>query len=134
MSRVNLTDTIPEVIATLADRNIGAITVLIFMSSEATNIDPQNTFGALGPILLLDSFEIYGSRIWMLYKDVCGEDIIKTIAMLRATQLGILDMEDLHHAIDHRGEGVDVVAILAKVKDELLDFDRMPTTNKPTTL
>ena len=34
---------------------------------EKPHIDPDSAFGAIGLVLLLDTFEIYGSDIWVFY-------------------------------------------------------------------
>ncbi|MCK5602395.1 hypothetical protein KAR91_11010 [Candidatus Pacearchaeota archaeon] len=83
-------------------------------------LDPQTAFGGLDCLLSLDTHAIYGASVWMIYKDVCQEDIVKTIAALRAVQLGLLD-EDKHiHAIQNRGKGIDVDGL---VKERLPSFD-----------
>ena len=51
----------------LSEENPGAINVLI----QWIESDPM----ALLAILILDSKRLYGSHIWMVYKDVCSEDI-----------------------------------------------------------
>ena len=58
----------------------------------------------------------------MLYKDVCKEDIVKTVAMLRANQLGILQKDKLIHAIDNYGNGINVDELHTQVKDQLPSF------------
>ena len=37
--------------------------------------------------LKLDDYGIYGSRIWMCYKDLCGEDIDKLYDLLKNNKL-----------------------------------------------
>jgi hypothetical protein len=88
MSRIELTDSGIDVISKLSDGNPGAINVMMQMFHEAGDIDPDNILGGLGSIMLLDTFEIYGSNIWILYKDKCGSDLRKMIMIIRATQLG----------------------------------------------
>ena len=81
--------------------------------------------GGFGSILQMDSLGIYGSRIWCLYKDVCGESIPKAIAMLRAYQMGQLagvTKEALLHGIDNRGAGLNVDAAVAAVQKALPGF------------
>lgn len=73
---------------------------------------------------MMDTLGIYGSRIWMLYKDVCGEDLVKTIAILRSYQLGFLNEVELNFAIDNYGRGVDVDRLMEKVTDHLTNFNK----------
>ena len=122
MAKIQLTDTPQSAIVKMVEGNPGAISVCMKMLAEAPDIDPQAAFGGLGSILFMDTLEIYGPRIWMLYKDVCGEDMVKTLGMLRAVQLGITARETLMHAIDNCGEGLDVDAALVAVKERLVDF------------
>ena len=74
-------------------------------------------------VLNMDTLEIYGSEIWMLYKDVCKENIVHTIAMLRAFQLGIVGKVSLKTAINNYGEGIDLDKILVSVTERLPDFN-----------
>lgn len=110
-------------VTTMAEGNPGALRVLFeFMKFEPL-IDPDNLMGGLGKILALDDLGVYGSRIWMLYKDVCGEDIGRTSALLRARQLGIISSDVLRNAIENYGEGVDVEIAVASVQKELPKFN-----------
>lgn len=48
----------------LSEGNAGALNVLMQLMQD----NPMQIF-------ICDSKRLYGSRIWMLYKDICGEDI-----------------------------------------------------------
>lgn len=116
---ISLTDTLATAAVKLSKGNPGAVTVIMRLATESHVIDPDCAFGALGPILDLDSYGIYGPRIWMLYKDVCGQSVTNTLALLRAVQLGFLPEQQLHHAIDNRGDGIDVPALVKQVAERL---------------
>jgi len=93
-------------------------------------IDPQQVFKGLGPILFLDTLKIYGPRIWMLYKDACKENLIHVLGMLRAVQLGLVDDSVLDFAIDNMGEGLDIDAAMKQVRERLDQFcatDELPS-------
>jgi hypothetical protein len=80
--------------------------------------------GPYGPILALDSHGIYGPHIWILYKEICGESIPRTIAILRAVQLGFLKEQDLLDEIKgietfKPALKVDVPTMVAKVRERL---------------
>jgi hypothetical protein len=62
---------------------------------EGPEIDRLDWTKGFGPILDMDELGIYGSRIWILYKDFNGEDLPRMIASLRAVQLGLLSQDDL---------------------------------------
>lgn len=106
----------------MCDGNPGALTVMMAMLTRGDEIDPGSFAGGLLAILSMDTRGIYGSRIWMLYKDVCGEDLVDTMALIRAVQLGILSGAQLDHAIDHYGEGIEVESTVAAVKATLSRF------------
>ena len=78
------------------------------------------------PVLSLDTLGFYGSRIWMLYKDVCAENLSRMLAVLRANQLGFLTDEQLHHAVDNDGAGINVPALCARVVAKLPNFQLTP--------
>ncbi len=121
-TRIVLDDTGMDATMKLAEGNPGAVTAVCEMAMKVSGIDPDDAFGPFGPILALDSLGIYGPRIWMFYKDVCGQDVTKCLALLRGVQLGFLDDAKLDHVIDHRGEGIDIDDILKKVKIRLPRF------------
>lgn len=122
--RIKLEDSVMDMIMKVGEGNPGAISVMSQMIQEGARIDPQSFFGSFSGILSLDNHGIYADRIWMLYKDVCGESIVNTLAFLRAVQLGKLSEADMNKAIDNRGEGIDVDDILETVMNELENFNR----------
>jgi len=124
------TDSIMTAVAKLSGGNFGAMSVCTQLFARGAEIDPKGIPG-FGPLLLLDSLHIYGSRIWLLYKDICGEDVVMTLACLRGWQLGIINQRDLIKAIDNaeggnRAHNLDLPAILAAVKEQLGDFGNAP--------
>lgn len=122
--RIGLNDTMMLALQKMAGGNPGAITVMMEMVKESPKIDPQRLMGGLGPILSLDSEDIYEERIWMLYKDLCGQDIVKTLACLRASQLGIITTTQLSKSINGQDKSFNADDILKKVKERLEDFDK----------
>jgi hypothetical protein len=126
MARIKLTMTPFEALFVVVEGNPGALSVCMDLLQHAQAIDPDAALGGLGTLLTFDEERIYGSRIWMFFKDVCGGDIGKMLAVLRADQLGQLagvTREKISHAIDNRGVGLDVDAAVAAVKERLPDFD-----------
>jgi len=120
--RIQLTDSTMDVAMKMSEGNPGALTVIMSLLRDAAKIDPDNWMPGLGEVLSLDSMGIYGSKIWMLYKDVCGEDLVKMCAVMRARQLGIVPLESIIHAIDNMGDGIDVDDLLKQVKERLPAF------------
>jgi len=121
-TRIELSDTIQDIVVKLAEGNPGALSVCVQMLTETEKIDPDAILKGLSGLLMLDTLGIYGSEIWILYKDVCGEDITDTIAILRGFQLGIVTENQLHYAIQNRGNGLDINDVLNQVKKQLPNF------------
>jgi hypothetical protein len=106
----------------MTEGNPGATSVCMELIEKEKTIDKDSAIPGLGSLLSLDAYAIYGADIWMLYKDVCGKDIEKTIAALRSCQLGFTSFIDLKHAIAHYGEGLELDKIVVQVKERLPNF------------
>lgn len=63
--RIKPGDSVPVALYKMSDGNAGAISLLMDLLKEENGIVY---------ILKLDSLNIYGSKIWEIYKDVCQED------------------------------------------------------------
>jgi hypothetical protein len=123
-SRITLSDTGLSACMKMADGNPGAISVLAQALRQGGDIDPDAFMGGMGAILAMDTHKIYGPRIWMLYKDVCNQDLRVMLALLRSVQLGFLSDSEFDHAIDNYGEGLDIPVLVAKVEEKLPAFQR----------
>lgn len=121
-TRITLEMTAKDVIVAMGGGVPGALTVCMSIMEEGSKIDPQNLMGGLGALLNMDTLGVYEHRIWMFYKDVCGENLEKMLGMLRANQLGFVSAEILNNAIDNRGQGIDVNDLFDKVKERLPEF------------
>ena len=118
--RIQLDDTFMDIMMKLSDGNPGAIHVLSELFEKSAEIDRLSAWGAYTGAIGLDTTGIYGSEIWVLYKDICNQDIECVLAVLRAIQLGITRRSDVFSAI-RDGSGLDVQSILKNVKDQLGD-------------
>jgi hypothetical protein len=115
-----------QVVIAMAGGNPGALNVCVRILKEGGVIDPDDAFGGLGTILALDALGIHEERIWLLYKDVCRQDLAKMIAVLRARQLGQLagaTEAAINHAMDHGGQGLDLDKILDAVQAKFPRFN-----------
>lgn len=127
MGRIKLEDDVRTAIIKLGGGNPGGLTVcmnIIKYIVENPSLGLNEGF-----LLLLDDFEIYESDIWVLFKDICGQDIGQTINVISATQQSILSKEELRLAIvngrESRKCGLDLNYIndqLAKLTKEDLDI------------
>lgn len=130
MSRITLTDDAANAVFKLAEGNPGAIRVCCEMLLHGSAIDPDACFGPWAHLLALDTSEIYGPRIWRLFKDICDSDLVKVIGLLRSVQLGYLGESALRAAIDgsaHLPEG-EVTALVDRVREHLPRFCGAATT------
>ena len=121
-TRLSLKDTMIEACMKMSDGNPGALRVCSDLINYGGLIDTDSAFGGFSNVMDLDSLGVYGGRIWMLYKDVCGESLWKMIAVLRANQLGIIDENGICHAIDNRGDGIDIEKCINEVTNRLTGF------------
>ena len=137
MSRIQLEDTVITMFTKMCDGNPGALTALMAIFKEAPTIDPQSALGGLGPILIMDDLGVYGSHIWLLFKDICKQDTRMMVAIIRAYQMGFLAESDLKNAIqacegkrsfgtEAPGHSLDVPALVAKVEEALVEFQKAP--------
>ncbi len=119
--RIQLTDTTQDVVVKLSDGNPGCMNVCVKILRDSAKIDPQSA-GPLFTLLTFDTLGIYGSRVWMLYKDVCKENLTDTLGVMRGFQLGIITAPQLNHAIDNYGDGLDVKDVVTQVRERLSEF------------
>lgn len=126
--RITLEDTLESALTKMSEGNPGALNTLMEIFTKNPKIDPNDFMQGLGPILSLDSFGIYGTDIYILHNDICERDIVKTLAVLRAVQLGFFKREilkDACHRQDRSGKSiVPVEELYAKVKERLPNFNK----------
>lgn len=123
--KIQLEDNLLSMASKMSEGNPGALFVIMEIITHGSEIDPDcGPLGPIAPVLDLDMLEIYGPRIWMLYKDVCGENLRTMCAVLRAWQLGFTTERAIKSAVDNYGEGIDVSALVAQVEDRLPNFQK----------
>lgn len=121
-TRLGLNDDMMSAIVKLSDGSPGAFAVCTHIAARVESVDPDNTLGVYGPLFSFDTYNIYGPKIWVLYKEVCNENIVKTIACLRACQLGLMTIRTLKHAIANHGDGINCNQVLLDVQGRLPAF------------
>ena len=77
---------IMDMMMVMSEGNPGALTVLMQMMQNPTSIFD---------VLLLDSLDIRGSKIWMLYSDSCGKNTGKFNRTLMALRCGAYSQEEI---------------------------------------
>ena len=118
--KISMNDTPMQIVMKLADGNPGAIRVCAQLLGDTT--DPDNFLGGMGNLLALDSHGIYGSNIWMLFKDVCHQNVVGMVTVLRAVQLGFYSESDLWKAIDGTIK-LQIEPLYLSVKQHLPNFN-----------
>ena len=124
-NKLGLEDSGMDVLYKLSEGNPGALTVCMEVLKKGAEIDPDAFGGGLLQLLVFDTLGIYGSRIWMLYKDVCESNLVSMLGVMRAWQLGFITQSQLNWAIDNRGDGLDVKQAVSQVKERLPSFGHM---------
>jgi hypothetical protein len=120
--RLQLNHSLPDILWEMSKGNPGAASVLIRLFAEGSTIDPHDAFGGMGSIMALDSHDIYESNIWLLYKDVCGENLSKMVALLRAVQLGYLSEAELRLMLRNKPTKKTLDALFKQVTGRLERF------------
>jgi hypothetical protein len=96
---------VPDAVAKIAEGNIRAAVCIMDLMKHSEEIDPLSYLKVIGPVMLLDSLGIYGPNV--CNKDVCEQNHARMLAVLRATQLGMLSSEALLEVSNrqYRNEG-----------------------------
>lgn len=93
-------DKVVDIMVKMSHGNPGAAVVLGQLIQQGTKMDADNVFGGFGSVITLDELGIYGSEIWILYKNICDENARKMVVLLRAAQLGIQNINEIYDVID----------------------------------
>lgn len=89
----------------LAEGNPGAINVIANLCKHYESLDPYNVFKEMAPLVFFAEQDITGPAIWMLYKDVCKEDLKNVVIVMRAYQMGLLSAEELKERVHNTRYG-----------------------------
>jgi hypothetical protein len=97
---------VPDAVAKIAEGNIGAAVCIMDLMKHSEEIDPLSYLKVIGPVMLLDSLGIYGPNVWVIFK-TSEQNHARMLAVLRATQLGMLSSEALLEVSNrqYRNEG-----------------------------
>lgn len=127
MSKITLADNAMSAVIKMCEGNPGAMTALMEVVKYGEQVDPNDFMGGLEKILALDTLEIYGTDIYVLWNDICDRNTSKMIAVLRANQLGFISgqiLKDACHRQDRSGRDIiPVEELYSKVIERLPDFD-----------
>lgn len=117
---------VQDAVLAMCRNDAGPIIACMELLKHGRRVDPDAGH-PIRSLIQLDELGIYDGRIWILWNDVCGRDVVKMLAVLRASQLGELDAGELNCVIDNGGAGLDLDAIVEEVKRQLPRFDSAAT-------
>ncbi len=128
-SRIELTDSPQQVLTKMSDGNPGALMAMMEIIEKGDAIDPQAFAGGLGAIMILDTWEIYGSSIYVLFNDKCDRDVRKMLMLMRATQLGHFSQTKLQKMAADQSREInltdeELADLDAKVCEQLENFQK----------
>ncbi len=97
MNRLTLSDNLQTILEKMSDGNPGCLSFFIEVLKE-----DENVFWKI--LIKLDTSELYGSLIYMLWNDCCNRDTQKTIRMIRK-----LDILTLRSYVVDKGRGTKYI-------------------------
>lgn len=134
MSRLTLEMTGQDMIMAVGGGNPGGLTVLINSIKLGPIVDPDSALGPFTFLMLCDTYGIYESEIWLLFKDVARENYAHAHGLLRAMQMGIVSPTVVKTAMQNYGRGINVQEILDKLVEKLPSFNLNPHLSEPAHL
>ena len=90
--RISTSMSLAKMLYVMSDGNPGALTCM----AEMIKHNPQ----ALSDILYFDSMEIYGAKIYMLWNDCCGRDIVKLSETIQHLRSNNISKEVIHENLN----------------------------------
>lgn len=92
--RVSLDATLLDVITLMAEGNPGAVDCLLRL------VDHDKAATIVKYLYVLDEYEIYGYRIYMLYNDCCNRDILSLCDLLDAFGAGCYTKQEIRENLN----------------------------------
>lgn len=137
MTRLSLDINGMDAVIAMSDGNPGAVNAIIALTHpDVRGVDLDSALGPWGPVFQLDTHEIYGPSIYILWNDVCGRDAHTMLVLLRATQLGLFPVEQLKmlasESVGHRMANPDFAELSTKVCEQLSQFRPLGQTDEAT--
>lgn len=121
-----LSDSTRDAILTVTGGDENAIRVCVEVTASVLFVDPECALrpaGHLAPLYCMDDLGIRDSNIHLFYKDVCHGHVGYMMALLRGVLLGLVPEKVLQYAVTHKGEGINLEAIVRNVRERLPLFD-----------
>ncbi|MEE3417776.1 MAG: hypothetical protein VZQ62_00385 [Methanosphaera sp.] len=99
--RINLSDNLMESITKLSEGNPGALNVLMGIVDKFKN----DTVKVFSKFSIIDTMNLYGSNLYMLWNDCCGRDLDKTLKIIDYYCDGKITDNDINERIKNVGYG-----------------------------
>lgn len=118
-------DTPIQMVIKLSENNTNTINVLMMILND-NKIDPNDKISGIrfNPLFILDSLNIYGEKIYFLYNEICGGNLAKMLAVIKAVQFQILDFNVLKEAcLNEDKTTIPVDELYVKIKEMFTNFD-----------
>lgn len=119
-------DSIQEAVGKMSEGNRGAIAAMVEIIKGHELIDGGDPMGGVGDLMVLDAAEIYGTGIYILWNDKCGQDLRKLLILLRAVRLGFLDGAKLKEMADDQTRQINLTT------EEMADLDAKVCEAQPS--
>lgn len=100
-TRINLSDNLMEIVTKLSEGNPGALNVLMGIVDKFKN----DTVKILKNFLIIDTMNLYGSHLYMLWNDCCDRDLDKTLKIIDYYCNGKITDNDINERIKNVGYG-----------------------------
>jgi len=128
-SRLNLDQSILANTIRMADGNPGSIVALNRMMASRIDKDAE-PWNGIDVIMALDSAGIYGGDVYIFFNDICHNNVLGAITLLRGMQLGFVDkiiLADACRRQDRSGASIITFEFIQetynKVKQHLPNFN-----------
>ena len=99
MSRIAISDELVTGLTNMSEGNPGALNVLMQLVNRSAKMELTNVCSLFDYFSRLDSLEVYGASIWILYKDICGEKIEVMVEVLNAVGNNTVSQMDITKSI-----------------------------------
>lgn len=100
MSKINLKDTVQDVIVKLSEGNPGALTTLTELANSY-----KNFLDVVPDYLTIDMMGLYGSKLYMLWNDCCNRNIEKFKQIIKLYREGKITSIDIDDRVKNVGYG-----------------------------
>jgi len=122
MGRIKSSMDLLEMIEAVSGGTPGTIAVISGILQDFHKLDPENLLDLPGYLFIMDTFGIYDGNLWNIHSRLCEMEIVKTIAILRGLQLGILSSDQLERILKSKVETINFSVLITQIRSKLGRF------------